>query len=146
MEIMKYERPVSLATLFDELDDVFNAPFSWTSRTESPAITPRVDIAEEEDRYHLKADLPGIDKKDIEVKIENGVLTISGERKSETRKDEKGRYSYYERSYGKFSRSFGLPEHVDTSTIDAHYKDGVLEVNLKKLPQAKPKAIEVKVE
>jgi HSP20 family protein len=144
MELIKYERPVSLATLFDELEDVFSTPFGWTNP--ETRIAPKVDISEEHDRYLVKADIPGMDKKDIEVKIENGVLTISGERKSETKKQEQGQYAYYERSFGSFNRSFKLPEHIDNEAIEAHYNNGVLEVALKKKPEAKPKAIEVKID
>ena len=82
----------------------------------------------------------------IKITVEDGVLSISGDKKEEKREKKKGRYCYYERSYGSFYRSFGLPENVDEKDINATYKNGLLELKLKKTEKAKPKAIEVKVD
>ncbi|MBD3347186.1 MAG: Hsp20 family protein [Chitinivibrionales bacterium] len=142
MELVRYNHPTSLATLFD---DLFENSFGWSNREISNNVYPSVDIEEHEDHYALKADLPGLNKKDIAIRVENGTLTLSGEKKHESKKKEKDTYSYYERSFGRFERSFALPDNVDAEHIDAHYKDGVLEVDLKKKPESKPKAIEVKV-
>ncbi|MBD3319711.1 MAG: Hsp20 family protein [Chitinivibrionales bacterium] len=145
MELVRYNRPTTLASLFDEVGDLFNGSFGWSNRELSNRLYPSVDIEEHDDHYSLKADLPGLDKKDIAIKVENGTLSISGEKKHESTRKEKEKYSYFERSFGRFERSFALPEHIDPEHIDARYKDGVLEVDLKKKPESKPKAIEVKV-
>ncbi|MBD3391775.1 MAG: Hsp20 family protein [Chitinivibrionales bacterium] len=106
---------------------------------------PRVDITEDKNAYHLKADLPGMSKDDIKVNVENGVLSITGEKKEEKKEHEKGRFYHYERSYGSFSRSFNLPEDTDPARIEASYNNGVLDLTLAKSEKAKPKAIDVKV-
>jgi HSP20 family protein len=107
--------------------------------------TPAVDIIEDDKEFVVKAELPEIKKEDVQVTVENGVLTIHGERKTE--KDEKNkRYHRMERSYGSFTRSFSLPEGADTSKIRAEFKDGLLQIHMLKSETAKPKHIEVKVE
>ena len=106
---------------------------------------PTVDISETDAEFLIKAEIPEVDKKDVKVAVEHGVLTIQGERKHE--KEEKGRrYHRVERSYGTFARSFGVPDTVDESIVKAEFKDGLLLVHLPKSEKAKPKAIEVKVE
>ena len=142
--LISYQRPTaSLSSLFDDffVDNWFSSP----SREVTSRTWPRVDIEEEKDAYKLHADLPGLEKKDIDINVEKGVLTISGEKSSEKKDRKKDEYSYYERSYGKFSRSFQLPEHVDESNIAASYKNGVLELTIKKTEKALPKKIEVKI-
>ena len=105
---------------------------------------PSVDITEDEKEYLVKAELPGLKKEDIKVNVEDGVLTITGERKFE--KEEKNKkYHRIERSYGNFTRTFTLPEAVKADKVAAEFKDGVLHVRLPKDETAKPKTIEVKV-
>lgn len=105
---------------------------------------PTVDISESEGEYLIKAELPEVKKEDVKVTVEDGVLTIQGERRQE--KEEKGkRFHRVERSYGSFVRSFTLPESVDDTAVKAEYKDGVLALHLPKTEKVKPKAIEVKV-
>jgi HSP20 family protein len=107
--------------------------------------SPQVDITEDDREFLVKTDLPEMKKEDVTVKVENGVLSISGERKTE--KEEKTRkFHRIERSYGTFERVFALPEEADAAKIAAEFKDGVLKVHLPKSPTAKPKAIEVKVQ
>jgi HSP20 family protein len=107
--------------------------------------SPQVDITEDEKEYLIKADLPEMKKDEIKVNVENGVLTVSGERKTE--KEEKNKkFHRIERSYGTFERSFALPDEADGSKVKAEFKEGVLRVHLPKNPVAKPKAIEVKVD
>ena len=108
--------------------------------------SPQVDIIEDEKEYLIKADLPEMKKDDVKVTMENGVLCISGERKTE--KEEKNKkFHRIERSFGSFERDFTVPEDADTSKIAAEFKDGVLKVHLPKTPAAaKPKPIEVKVQ
>jgi HSP20 family protein len=105
---------------------------------------PTVDISETDGEYLIKAELPEVKKEDVKVTVENGVLTLQGERRQE--KEEKGkRYHRVERSYGSFVRSFSLPESVDEGAVKAEYKDGVLNLHLPKTEKVKPKAIDVKV-
>ncbi len=105
---------------------------------------PTVDIAETETEFHIKAELPEVNKEDVKISVENGVLRLSGERKHE--KEEKGKkFHRIERSYGSFLRTFTLPDNVDDTKVRAEFKDGVLNVYLPKTEKAKPRSIEVKV-
>jgi HSP20 family protein len=105
---------------------------------------PLVDISEDDKEYLVKAELPEIKKEDVRVSVENGVLSISGERKIE--KEEKDRkYHRVERAYGRFERSFTLPDGADGTKITAEFKEGVLKVRLPKAENAKPKSVTVKV-
>lgn len=106
---------------------------------------PAVDIVEDDKEFLIKAELPDIKKGDVHVTVENGVLTISGERKFE-KEENKRRYHRVERSYGSFTRSFSLPDGADASKVHAEFKDGVLQVHMLKSETAKPKQIDVKVE
>jgi len=106
---------------------------------------PVVDITEDEKEYLIKAEVPEVDKKDVKVTVQDGCLTIQGERKQE--KEEKGqRFHRVERSYGSFVRSFTLPEEVAEDKLKAEFKDGMLTVHLPKTEKPKPPAVEVKVE
>jgi len=105
---------------------------------------PTVDISESDTEYLIKAELPEVKKEDVKVTVENGVLTLQGERRQE--KEEKGKkYHRVERSYGNFARSFTLPESVDEGAVKAEYKDGMLNLHLPKTEKVKPKSIDVKV-
>jgi HSP20 family protein len=105
---------------------------------------PLVDIVEDDKQYLIKAELPEVTKDDVKVTVQDGVLTITGERTLE--KEEKGmKYHRVERAYGRFGRSFTVPEDADGNGVVAEYKDGVLKVQLPKSEKAKPKAIEVKI-
>lgn len=103
---------------------------------------PSVDIRETDDALIVEAELPGIDKKDAKVEVKDGVLTISGERRYEKDVKEENVHRI-ERSYGSFTRSFGLPNNIDVENVDAQMKDGVLTVRLPKRESAKPKAIDI---
>lgn len=105
---------------------------------------PLVDITEDEKEYLIKAELPEVKKDDVKVSVQDGILTISGERKSE--KEEKNKkFHRVEWAYGSFSRSFTLPEDADADKVAGDFKDGVLKVHVPKSEKAKPKKIEVKV-
>jgi HSP20 family protein len=104
---------------------------------------PPVDIFERQDQLVIRAEVPGIQKSDLDVRIENGVLTLHGERKQEADVAE-GNAHLMERSYGSFTRSFSLPTTVDAAKIAATYKDGVLEVTVPKAETAKSKRVEIK--
>ncbi len=105
---------------------------------------PLVDITEDDKEYLIKAELPEVKKDDVKVSVQDGVLTISGERKYE--KEEKGKkYHRIERAYGSFARSFTLPDDADAEKVAGDFKDGVLKVHVPKSEKAKPKKVEVKV-
>jgi HSP20 family protein len=111
---------------------------------ESVGWTPNVDIFEDEEGVALRFELAGVDPKDVDIRFENGVLTLRGERKLE-REDRRENYHRVEVSYGTFTRSFSLPGTIDAEKIRAESKNGVLTVHLPKKPEAKPKSIQVKV-
>ena len=104
--------------------------------------TPAIEVFEKEDRFLVKAELPGMKEEDIDVSAVGDTLTIKGERKVESEVKEEDYYCC-ERSYGSFFRSIALPSHVDAEKIEASYEDGVLEVSLPKIPEVKPKKISV---
>lgn len=107
------------------------------------AFTPAFEVKETKDAFEFKADVPGIDAKDIDVKLTNNRLSISGKREAE--KTDKGETYYnYERSFGSFTRSFTLPEGINGEAINADLKDGVLKIVLPKKPEAKPRQVQVK--
>ncbi len=111
---------------------------------ESVGWTPKVDIYEDEEGVQLRFELAGVDPKDVEVRFENGVLTLRGERKLE-REEKRENYHRLELSYGTFTRSFSLPGTIDAERIKADSKNGILAVQLPKKPEAKPKSIQIKV-
>lgn len=106
--------------------------------------TPPVDILETENELILKADLPDVDMKDIHIELENGTLSLKGQRKFESETKEKG-YHRIERSYGSFARYFSLPDTVDPDKVSADYKNGVLTVTLPKKEIAKPRTVKVEI-
>jgi len=110
-----------------------------------PEWTPAVDIIEDQNEYLIKVELPEVQKNDVKVTVENGTLTITGERKVEKEAKER-KFHRVERFYGRFLRSFVVPEDADSAKVTADFKDGVLRVRLAKSEQARPKQIEVKVD
>ncbi len=110
-----------------------------------PDWSPLVDITEDDHEYLFKADLPELRKEDVKVTVENGVLFITGERKAE-KEEKKKKFHRIERAFGRFERTFTLPDGADPTKIVADFKDGVLKIHLPKLPMAKVKPIEVKVQ
>ncbi len=111
---------------------------------EGAAWYPAVDVEEEPDKYLVKAELPGMKQEDIKVSVRDGTLILTGEKKTEHEEKHEG-YHRYERSYGKFQRAFTLPTQVKSEKIKATYKNGILEIDIPKSEEAKPKEIEVKV-
>jgi HSP20 family protein len=146
MALVRWE-PRGILDLRDDIDRLFDR--FWRRQESGEALPtsvwyPTVDVSEREDAYEVKADLPGVSKEHIKLKIANNVLTLSGERKSEQKEGVNGdSYHRFERSYGTFTRSFSLPSAVDDGKVSASFKDGVLTVTLPKSEAAKPKAIEV---
>src|SRR6478609_1210681 len=108
------------------------------------SFAPPVDIYEDEHTIALKMEVPGIDEKDIDVRVENNTLTVHGERKIEKEEKEEN-FRRVERQYGEFTRSFTLPSSVDLAQVSAHYDKGVLKINLAKKAEAKPKQVKVTV-
>jgi HSP20 family protein len=151
MAIVRWEPFRDMLTLQDRMNRLFDESFR-TARgggaEEDWALggswAPLVDIYEREGNIVLKAELPGVDPKDVDIRVENNVLTLRGERKFD---DEVKRDNYHrvERAYGAFSRSFTLPNVVDTGDIKAEYRDGVLSVTLPKRAEAKPRQISISV-
>ena len=107
--------------------------------------SPEVDISQDDHEYLLKADLPEMKKDDVRVTVEDGILNVSGERKSE-KEDQKRKFHRIERSFGNFRRSFTLPEDADSTKVTAEFRDGVLKVHLPTTTKARSKALEVKVQ
>ena len=131
------------ATLHEQLNRVFGDAFH---REESNLTTwaPAVDILETEHELVVKADLPEVDPKDLDIRVENNILTIRGERKFQKQVNENN-YLRVERSYGSFARSFSLANTVNSEAIKADYQNGVLTLNIPKREEAKPKQIKVNV-
>ena len=137
--------PTQFSTLQEQVNKLFDGTFH--SQSENSAITswaPAVDIYETENELVLKADLPGVNEKDIDVRVENNMLTVRGERQFETKVKEDN-FLRVERTYGAFNRSFGLPNTVNTEGITAEYKNGVLSVTLPKRAESKPKQVKVNI-
>jgi HSP20 family protein len=134
-----------LSTLQDQVNRLFESSFH--GRSDNSALTtwaPAVDIYETENELVLKADLPDVNEKEIDIRVENNMLTVRGERKFEQQVKEDN-YLRIERTYGAFSRSFGLPNTVNTESIKAEYKNGVLTVTMPKRAESKPKQVKVNV-
>jgi HSP20 family protein len=139
----------------EELNDRLNRAFGRSALARDAELpgkaelvafdwAPSVDITENTEEFQIKAELPEVKKEDVKVQVEDGVLTISGERKQEKEEKDK-KWHRVERSYGSFMRTFNLPDNVDDAKIRADYKDGVLTLRLPKSATAKPKAVEVKI-
>jgi HSP20 family protein len=144
MTLVRYEPWRLVNRLHQQLDQVFGDTFGSpeASGAANADWLPAVDIHEEPERFVVRADLPGVDRKDIDITAENGVLTIRGERKSEH--NEKGNgYERVERVVGTFVRRFTLPETANTEQIKAKQTNGVLEVVIPKQPQVQPRRIAI---
>ena len=131
-----------------EMDELFHnrmASVLGGEGLQSAAWSPVVDIEESAEAYTIRAELPGLSKEKVKVTVENGVLTLSGERDLERRVETKT-FHRVERSHGTFTRSFTLPDDVDPESVAANFKDGLLEIQITKREEALPKSIEVRVE
>jgi HSP20 family protein len=145
MELMRWEPFDGLNKIQSRINDLFGESFDRSSRSLSSATWyPPVDVLESKDSYVLRAELPGMKKEDFNLEVKDGMLTLSGERKSEKTTDGV-QYRTVERVEGKFSRSFSLPETVKHDGIQATYKDGILEIHVPKAEETKPRRIEVSV-
>ena len=135
------------STLQDRMNRLFRESYGPEGRDESlttSQFAPPVDVYEDEHNVVLKVEVPGIDEKDIDVRVENNVLTVHGERKVEKEEKEEN-FRRVERQYGSFTRTFTLPSTVDAERIQADYDKGILKIVLPKKAEAKPKSIKVNV-
>jgi HSP20 family protein len=148
MNLVRWNPLRELEEISDQLNGVLSRQSARASNgRETMTVAewvPSVDISETDEAFHIAADLPEVKKGDVKVILENGVLTLQGERREEP--EEKGRKIHrIERSYGRFARSFTLTDVIDDMKVKAEFKDGVLHLHLPKSEKAKPKTIEVKL-
>jgi HSP20 family protein len=145
--LTRWEPFREFTTLQDRMGRLFRESFGDVGRDESlttSTFAPAVDVYEDEHKVVLKIEVPGIEEKDIDVRVENNNLTVHGERKIEKEEKEEN-YRRVERQYGSFTRSFTLPPTVDSDNVSANYDKGVLRISLPKKAEAKPKQIKVNV-
>ena len=146
MNLVRWNPLGEMTTMQNRINRMFNAPY-WPAgrmdyKTGMGMWNPAVDLYEKDDHFVIKAELPGVDKKDIAIDLKDRVLTLSGERSYENEVKED---SYYrrERSYGKFQRAFTLPADVDSDKIKAEFKDGLLQIEVPKPEEQKPKQVTI---
>ena len=146
MTLTRYNPWTAQPALQDEIKQVFEKFFGDAENDQSNVVTsqwvPRVDIKEEAERFVILADLPGVDPKDIEINMDKGILSIRGERSTES-KTENDRFSRVERAHGVFYRRFALPESANPEGVTASGRHGVLEIAIPKRPETTPRRIEV---
>jgi HSP20 family protein len=145
--LTRFEPFREVATLQDRMNRLFRESFNQAGQDESltnSSFAPAVDVYEDEHTVTLKIEVPGIDEKDIDVRLENNTLTVHGERKIEKEEKEEN-YRRVERQYGSFTRTFTLPTTVDGEKVAANYDKGVLKIALPKKAEAKPKQIKVNI-
>jgi HSP20 family protein len=140
----RWESLASTSGLESQVNRMFTELFSRSQESNLTAWAPAVDIFENEHELVVKADLPDVKPEELDIRVENNILTIRGERKFEKKVDEKN-YLRVERSYGSFARTFSLANTVNSEAIKADYKDGVLTLTIPKREEAKPKQIKVNV-
>ncbi|NII10512.1 Hsp20/alpha crystallin family protein [Oleiagrimonas sp. C23AA] len=147
MSITRYQPWTARAGLQDEIKQVFDRFFNAEEGDQSNVVTsqwaPRVDIREEDSRFVIFADIPGVNPADIEVNMDKGILSIKGERQNEVKEGE-GNFTRVERSHGAFYRRFALPDSADAEGITASGRHGVLEIVIPKRPAATPRRIQIK--
>ena len=145
--LTRWEPFREFATLQDRMNRLFRESYNDAGQDESlttSRFAPAVDVYEDEHQVILKIEVPGIDEKDIDVRVENNTLTVQGERKIEKEEKEEN-YRRVERQYGSFTRTFTLPQTVDSEKVSANYEKGVLKITLPKRAEAKPKQIKVNI-
>jgi HSP20 family protein len=149
MALIRWEPVTELNTIQHEMNRLFNNLFDTPTGRSSSGIParrwiPAMDLVETADHYVLRADLPGLSDEDVNVQLEDNVLTISGERETEQHPEQGGLYRL-ERAFGGFSRSLTLPDGVDPDNVQAHFDRGVLEITIPKPEQKKPRQVQIKL-
>ena len=147
MAIVRWEPLRELTTLQNEMNRLFGSAFDTPTPGNAGALRrwmPAMDLVEAEEHFILRADLPGMSEEDVNIEVEERVLTISGERKAEHTENKDG-YHRVERAFGSFSRSLTLPEGVDAEAVTANFDRGVLEIRIPKPEQRKPRKISIGV-
>lgn len=143
MKLIRWDPLQEFVAMSNRLGRPVNDPYPSRTEDSFGAWAPPVDIFERQDHLVIRAEVPGVRMDDMDVRIENGVLTLHGERKQETDVKEDNAHRI-ERTFGAFTRSFALPTTVDAANVAATYKDGVLEVTVPKAETAKPKKVQIK--
>jgi len=141
MSLVRWNPNRNLISISDEIDRFFN-DFGLNLRESDTVWRPSVDLSETENTYEVKAEMPGMKKEDIKVEVKENVLTLTGEKKHET-KDDKKNFHRLERVYGRFQRSFRLPKEVKSGEIKAKYRNGVLTIEIPKAEEMKPKEVAI---
>lgn len=143
--MIRPSRTVPARDVDDIFEDFLGWSFpSWFRSRGSEEYAPRVDIRETEDKYFLTFEVPGMKKDDIDISVRQNMLTVSGKREEEKEEKDKG-YIRREIASGSFSRSFTIPETVNSDSISAEYRDGLLEISMDKLEKVKPKEVKINV-
>ncbi len=147
MALIRWEPVAELNTIQNEMNRLFNTFFEQPGKSGRGNGTtrrwlPPMDLVETADHYVLRADLPGLSDGDVNIQLEDNVLTISGERKAEHENQQEGYYRL-ERAFGAFSRSLTLPDGVDPDSVQAHFDRGVLEIRIPKPEQRKPRTVQI---
>ena len=148
MALIRWEPVTELNTIQNEMNRLFNTFFDQPTPPRGNGVArrwmPAIDLVETADHYVLRADLPGLSDEDVNVQLEDNVLTISGERKTQHEQHEEGYYRI-ERAFGNFARSLTLPDGVNPDTVQAHFDRGVLEIRIPKPEQKKPRQVQIAV-
>ncbi|HEX2468894.1 MAG TPA: Hsp20/alpha crystallin family protein [Solirubrobacterales bacterium] len=142
MALVRWDPAREVDTLQSEVNRIFDTFFGGTNDTRARRWVPAMDLVETSDHLVLRADLPGMEKDDVNVDIKDGVLTVSGERKTEQEQKSEGFYRV-ERAFGSFSRSLTLPEGIDADKVEADFDKGVLEVRIPKPKERKPHRVAI---
>jgi HSP20 family protein len=146
MAIVRWEPLRELSSLQSEMNRLFNTVFDAPTGAGNGGTLrrwmPAMDLVESKEQFVLRADLPGLTEDDVKIELEDGTLTISGERNAEHESNEEGYYRL-ERAFGQFSRSLTLPKGIDPEAVEAHFDRGVLEVRIPKPEERKPRRIEI---
>jgi HSP20 family protein len=147
MALVRWEPVREITSIQSEMNRLFNTFFDTPTAGNGSAARrwiPAMDLVETDDHFVLKADLPGLKEEDVNIEVEENVLTVSGERKAE-HEDKREGYVRVERSYGSFRRSLTLPEGVDAEAVTANFDNGVLEVRIPKPEERKPRRVAIQV-
>jgi HSP20 family protein len=144
MAITRWDPFRDVVALQNRVNSLFRDFNDGDSPLTTASFVPAVDVYEDAQKVTLKLEVPGIEEKDLDVRVENNTLTVKGERKFEKEEKEEN-FHRIERRYGSFYRAFTLPSTVDTENVQAHYNAGVLKLELKKKAEAQPKQIKVNV-